>query len=61
MFKIYKMPNGIKRQYEEGKAPKGAVLVTVEKKAESIVKVAKEPANKAISAPKNKVKGSRKK
>lgn len=38
MLKVYLMPNGLKYQYEEGKAPEGAVLVE---------KAKKKPRNKA--------------
>lgn len=59
MLKIYVMPDGIKRQFEEGKAPEGAVLFkakpVVEAKAVEVIE------NKAIEAPKNKAKGKSKK
>lgn len=51
MMRIYKMPNGIKRQFEEGKAPEGAVLVTkVEKTEEKVVET-----EEKVKAPKTKV------
>lgn len=64
-MKIYVMPNGIKRQYEEGTAPDGAKLVTAAKKVEEPVieeKAVEEIKNKAVTKPKNKaVKGKSKK
>lgn len=49
MMKIYRMPNGITRQYEDGKAPDGAVLLE-----KAPVKSAEDVQNKAIETPKNK-------
>lgn len=51
MLKIYKMPNGHRYQFEEGKAPAGAVPVKpepTEKKPKA--NKAKRPANKKRKA-----------
>lgn len=45
MLKIYKMPNGRTYQFEEGKAPAGAV--PFEKVVATVEAKAKKPANKA--------------
>lgn len=44
MLKVYRMPNGRKYQYEDGKVPEGAVLVSA---PEVVAKVAPKPKNKA--------------
>lgn len=61
-MKVYIMPNGLKRQYEDGKAPEGAKPLKAEKKAAPEVeeKAVEEIKNKAVT-PKNKsVRGTRK-
>ena len=45
MLKVYRMPNGRRYQFEDGKVPEGAVLVGGETKVEE--KVAPKPKNKA--------------
>lgn len=54
MLRIYKMPNGKTYQFEETKAPDGAVLVETEIKAV-------EPSNKAVKKPANKTRKAVKK
>lgn len=73
MLRIYKMPSGIKRQYDDANVPEGAVLVTVEKKVEKpaakveteeevkVEEKAVEPKNKAVQTPKTKTKKGSKK
>ena len=51
MIKLYRMPDGIVRRYEEGKAPACASLLVPEVKP---AKVEKEPEEKAIEEPENK-------
>lgn len=60
-MQIYLMPDGIKRQYNEGEAPEGAILVTAKKAAEPEVKAAPKTLNKAVTEPKNKAVKGRKK
>lgn len=53
MIKLYRMPDGFTRRYEEGNAPECAVLLVPEvKKAKAEPKV--EPEEKAIDEPENK-------
>lgn len=61
-MKIYRMPDGTKRQYADGEAPDCAVLVTAAEAKPVVVETkAVEPENKAVT-PKNKAtKGSKKK
>ena len=47
MLKVYKMPNGRKYQYEDGKVPEGAVLVGPMDPEPIEVKVAPKPKNKS--------------
>ena len=54
MLKTYVMPDGRKFRFEEGKAPKGAVLLKKEKQLPE--KAKKQPANKAKASPANKAK-----
>lgn len=49
MLKIYKLPNGRKYQFEEGKQPAGAVEVTKGKTDQPKEKKAEKTANKAKS------------
>lgn len=61
-MKIYLMPDGLTRQYEDGEAPEGAKLLKAEKKTAPKVetKAVEEVKNKAVT-PKNKAtKGSKK-
>ena len=53
MIKLYRMPDGFTRRYEEGNAPECAVLLVPEvKKAKAEPKV--EPEEKAVDEPENK-------
>ncbi len=67
MMKLYRMPDGIVRRYEEGQAPECASLLVPEVKAKAEPKI--EPEEKAIEETENKAvkpankakKGSKKK
>ena len=60
-MELYRMPNGVIRQFN-GNAPEGAILLKKpESKPEPEVKAVEEIQNKAVEAPKNKKKGGSKK
>ena len=64
-MELYRMPNGVIRQFN-GNAPEGAILLKKpeskpEPKAKPEVKAVEEIQNKAVEAPKNKKKGGSKK
>lgn len=68
MIKLYRMPDGIIRRYEEGNAPECAVLLVpevkkakAEPKVEPEEKAAPEPENKAVKPANKATKGSKKK
>lgn len=61
MKKLYKMPGGICRWYEEGKAPVCAEPLVIRKAEEPKAKAIEEPENKAVEPANKAKKGSKKK
>lgn len=64
-MKIYVMPDGTKRQYDDGKAPEGAKLVVkaepkTETKSVAPEDKSVEPENKSIPTVKTKARGRKK-
>lgn len=67
-MKLYRMPDGVVRRYEEGKAPESAVLLVpevkkpkAEPKPEPEEKKVEEPENKAVKPANKAKKGTKKK